>query len=183
MAMAEAIAPCVLWVDEIEKGLAGLSSSDTSDAGTTSRVFSSLLTWLQEKESAVFVAATANRIAGLPPELLRRGRFDEIFFVDLPHAGERRAILSIHLRHYDRDPSRLAIDRHVDASEGHSGAEIEQAVVNALYDAFAAGTDLADTHLEKAIAETVPLGRTMAEEIQTLQRWARDRARPASKPM
>jgi SpoVK/Ycf46/Vps4 family AAA+-type ATPase len=179
LATAEALAPCVLWIDEIEKGMAGLASSDASDSGTTSRVFSSILSWLQEKKAPVFVAATANRITGLPPELLRRGRFDEIFFVDLPNSQERLEILSIHLAHRRRDPARFALDAHVQATAGYSGAEIEQIVINALFDAFDAGEELRDAHLARATGDTVPLSRTMAEEIQKLQRWAFDRARPA----
>ena len=178
--MAEAIAPCILWIDEIEKGLAGLGSSDVTDAGTSSRVFSTILTWMQEKNVAVFVAATANRLSGLPPELLRRGRFDEVFFVDLPNLDEKKEILRIHLRKYDRDPARFAIDRHVEACEGFSGAEIEQAVINSLYQAFSEGVELADVHLEKAIKDTIPLSQTMSEDIRQLQRWAHNRARPAS---
>lgn len=178
--VSEAVAPCVLWVDEVEKGLAGLGSSDHSDAGTSSRVFSTLLTWLQERRAPVFVVATANRIASLPPEVLRRGRFDELFFVDLPHEGERLAIFDIHVRARGRDPKRLDLARHAAASQGFSGAEIEQTIVDALYAAFAFGSELADEHVEGAIGRLVPLSRTMSEDVSGLQRWARDRARPAS---
>jgi len=178
--MAEAIAPCILWIDEIEKGLAGLGSSNMTDAGTSSRVFSTFLTWMQEKNVPVFVAATANRLTGLPPELLRRGRFDEIFFVDLPNRKEKKEILCIHLEKHGRDPEKFDIDRHVEACNRFSGAEIEQAVINSLYLAFSEGTRLADVQLEKAIKEIVPLSQTMSEEIRQLQRWAYDRARPAS---
>jgi AAA+ superfamily predicted ATPase len=180
LATAEAVAPCVLWVDEIEKGLAGISSSDTSDAGTTSRVFSSILSWLQEKNAPVFVAATANRIDGLPPELLRRGRFDEIFFVDLPNEQERKEIFYIHLQNRGRDPRQFSLDVHAQNTAGYSGAEIEQIVISALFDAFAANQQLSDINLAKAITDTIPLSKTMAEDIQKLQRWAYDRARMAS---
>lgn len=180
LATAEAVAPCVLWIDEIEKGLAGLGSSDASDAGTTSRVFSSILSWLQEKNAPVFVAATANQIDGLPPELLRRGRFDEIFFVDLPNAAERKEIFSIHLKNRGRDPRQFNLDTHAQNTAGYSGADIEQIIINALFEAFATNQQLADSNLEKAITEIVPLSKTMAENIQKLQRWAYDRARLAS---
>lgn len=180
LATAEAVAPCILWIDEIEKGLAGLGSSDGSDAGTTSRVFSTILSWLQEKSAPVFVAATANRIEGLPPELLRRGRFDEIFFVDLPNAAERKDIFAIHLHHRGRDPAQFALDALAQETAGYSGAEIEQIVIDALFGAFGAGHALADADLATAIADTVPLSRTMAEDIQNLQRWAYARARLAS---
>lgn len=180
LATAEAVAPCVLWVDEIEKGLSGLASSDGSDAGTTSRVFSTILSWLQEKKAPVFVAATANRIEGLPPELLRRGRFDEIFFVDLPNKLERKEIFSIHLKNRGRDPERFNLEAHAQNAAGYSGAEIEQIIINALFEAFSANQDISDAHLAKAVTDTVPLSKTMAENIQKLQRWAYDRARPAS---
>jgi SpoVK/Ycf46/Vps4 family AAA+-type ATPase len=180
LATAEAVAPCVLWIDELEKGLAGLSSSDASDAGTTSRVFSTVLSWLQEKNIPVFVAATANRVEGLPPELLRRGRFDEIFFVNLPNAKERKEIFAIHLQSRGQHNSNFNIDAHAENTTGYSGAEVEQIIIDALYDAFANGQLLSDAHIAKAIKDTIPLSKTLAEDIQKLQRWAYDRARPAS---
>lgn len=180
LATAEAVAPCVLWIDEIEKGLSGLTSSDGSDAGTTSRVFSTILSWLQEKKAPVFVAATANRIEGLPPELLRRGRFDEIFFVDLPNVRERKEIFFIHLKNRGRNPEIFNLEAHAQNTSGYSGAEIEQIIINALFEAFAANEELSDTYLAKAVGDTVPLSKTMAENIQKLQRWAYDRARTAS---
>src|SRR5206468_11885663 len=133
---------CVLWLDELEKGFAGTQSSAFSDGGTTSRVFASFLTWLQEKTSAVFVVATANDISQLPPELLRKGRFDEIFFVDLPAVEERREIFGIHLAKRGRDAGQFDLDALVAGSENFSGAEIEQAVISALYDAFYARQEL-----------------------------------------
>ena len=139
-----------------------------------------MLTWLQERQAPVFVAATANRLAGLPPELLRRGRFDEIFFVNLPNEIERAQILAIHLEKHHRDPSQFDIDGLVAATESFTGAEIEQIVIDALYVAFAQQRDVTNDDLAQVTAATVPLSSTMAEEIEALQRWARDRARPAS---
>src|SRR5512133_1762563 len=138
--VAESVAPVVLWIDEIEKGLAGMQSSGTSDGGVTARVMGTLLTWLQEKTAPVFVVATANRIELLPPELLRKGRFDEIFFIDLPALAERREILEIHVRKRGRDPAAYDLDLLARRTEGFSGSELEQAVVSGLYDAFAEGT-------------------------------------------
>lgn len=178
--LAEAIAPCVLWVDELEKGFSGLQSSGSVDGGTTARVFGTFLTWMQDKKSNVFVVATANQIQGLPAELLRKGRFDEIFFIDLPDPAERAAIFDIHLQKRRRDPARFALPRLVQATEGFSGAEIEQIVIAGLYEAFAAGMDLQDGHLLHAIHQTVPLSVTMREEIEALRHWAKTRAVPAS---
>lgn len=180
--VAESVAPVVLWIDEIEKGLSGLSSSGQVDGGVGNRVFGTFLTWLQEKQAPVFVIATANRIDGLPPELLRKGRFDEIFFVDLPRARDREAIFAIHLRKRGRDPAAFDLPRLAALADGFSGAEIEAAVVAGLYDAFAAGVDLAQAHVERALAESHPLSRTMREEIGRLRSWARDRTRPAAAP-
>jgi SpoVK/Ycf46/Vps4 family AAA+-type ATPase len=180
IAAAERVAPCILWLDEIEKGLSGVQSSGASDAGTASRVFSTFLTWMQEKEAPVFVIATANEIAQLPPELMRKGRFDEIFFIDLPQAKERADIFTIHLRKRKRDPATYDIARLGELSEGFSGAEIEQAVVSALYDAFDEGVELAQRHLEEALADTVPLSQTARESINALRSWADTRARFAS---
>jgi len=177
---AESVAPVVLWVDEIEKGLSGLSSSGSSDGGVTARVFGTFLTWLQEKTAPAFVVATANRIDLLPPELLRKGRFDEIFFIDLPAPAEREEILRIHLAARRRDPARFDVAALARAAVGFSGAELEQAVVSGLHDAFAEGGELAQRHLEKAIAESLPLSVTMREQIATLRAWAATRTRPAS---
>lgn len=177
---AESVAPVVLWLDEIEKGLAGTQSSNFSDAGTTARVFSTFLTWLQEKTKPVFVAATANNIQMLPPELLRKGRLDEIFFIDLPSAAERKDIFAIHLAKKRRDPAKFRLDELVRLSAGYSGAEIEQVVVSALYEAFHQGRDLTDADLAKALQTMVPLSRMMREEIEDLRQWASSRARPAS---
>src|SRR5512133_2616352 len=181
--VAESVAPVVLWIDEIEKGLAGAHGSATADGGVSARVFGGLLTWLQEKTAPVFVVATANRIEGLPPELLRKGRSDEIFFIDLPEAPERREIFGIHVAKRKRDPARYDLDLLASRTEGFSGAEIEAAVVSALYEAFADRTELAQAHLERAIAETLPLSTTMREQIGRVREWARTRTRPASAPL
>lgn len=178
--VAQALAPCVLWVDEIEKGLAGVGSSDRSDGGTTARVVGTLLTWLQEKRDPVFVVATANRIDLLPPELLRKGRFDELFFVDLPTQAVRREILAIHLGKKRRRPEDFDLDGLAARAQGFSGAELEEAVREGLHEAFAAGCELRTAHLADAIDQTHPLSRTMWEEIEALRRWARVRARAAS---
>jgi len=178
--MAEGVAPVVLWIDEIEKGLSGVRSSGDTDGGTGARVFGALLTWMQEKTAPVFVVATANSIAELPPELLRKGRFDEIFFIDLPSARERREIFDIHLRRRRRDPATFALDELSERARGFSGAEIEQAIISGLYQAFDERVDLAQTHLVQALAETRPLSTTMEEAIGELRAWARARARLAS---
>src|SRR5262249_12812164 len=153
----------ILWLDELEKGFAGTQSSPFSDAGTTSRVFASFITWLQEKTAAVFVVATANRIEDLPPELMRKGRFDEIFFVDLPSEEERTEIFEIHLRKRKRDPAVFDVKTLGDISDGFSGAEIEQAIVSALYDAFDDGRDITTEDVARSIRQSVPLSRTMRE--------------------
>ncbi len=178
--VAESVAPAILWVDEIDKAFAGVSSGGGADAGTSSRVFGTFLTWLSEKTSPVFVIATANDISNLPPELLRKGRLDEIFFVDLPNDQERQEILGIHIAAKKRDPGKFDMPELVRLSAGFSGAEIEQAVVSALYDAFYESRDLDSAGLAKALDETVPLSRTMEEGIQRLRAWASARARKAT---
>jgi AAA+ superfamily predicted ATPase len=178
--IAEAVAPTVLWLDEIEKGLAGTQSSGASDAGVTSRVFGTLVTWMQEKTAPVFVVATANDISQLPPELMRKGRFDEIFFVDLPAEQERREIIAIHLARRGRKPQQYDLERLAAAADGFSGAEIEQAVISALYRAFDRGGEVTTEDVEKSLRETVPLAVTMSEDIDELRQWARLRTRPAS---
>lgn len=175
MRVSEAIAPLVLWIDEIEKGLAG-GGTDASHA----RVFGEFLVWLQEKRAPVFVAATANEVDRLPPELARRGRFDDIFFVDLPASKEREEILSIHLRHRGRDPAKFATEQLVRPLEHFSGAELEQVVISGLFRAFTAGRDLVDDDLKIAASEVVPLATMYEEKIQALRTWAQTRARRAS---
>jgi SpoVK/Ycf46/Vps4 family AAA+-type ATPase len=179
--MAEAVAPCVLWIDEIEKGLSG-TRGQTGDSGTSTRVFGTLLTWMEENDKPVFTIATANDIEGLPPELLRKGRFDEIFFIDLPSPQERANILAIHLTKHHRDYREFDLPAHVVATEGFSGAEIEQAVVSALYRAFAEGEEakLENRHLAGAIGESVPLSRSMGSRITFLRQEAGEKWRRAS---
>nr|WP_255216780.1 AAA family ATPase [Pseudenhygromyxa sp. WMMC2535] len=186
-ATVERMAPVVLWVDEIDKGLAGVEGG-RSDAGTAARVVGALLTWLQEREQAVFVVATANRVAGLPPELLRRGRLDELFFVDLPDADQRAQILAIHLEAKAMrelgvapplaDPRARYLEL-ARAADGYSGAELEAALIEARLAAFARGEPLAAADLEAALAEAVPLSRSHAEAIASLRAWAEGRARLA----
>jgi ATP-dependent 26S proteasome regulatory subunit len=178
--VAQALAPCVLWIDEIEKGLAGMGSSDRTDGGTTARVVGTLLTWMQEKRDPVFVVATANRIDMLPPELLRKGRFDEIFFVDLPTQSVRQEILSIHLKKKRRDPTDYDLQDLANHAVGFSGAEIEEAVREGLFDAFAQGRELSTEHIARALDKTFPLSRTMRGQIESLRQWAKVRARLAS---
>ena len=169
---AEAMSPVVLWIDEIEKSL----SQEDADGGPAQRIFGTFLAWLQDKKEDVFVIATANDISKLPPELLRKGRFDEIFFVDLPDSDARQHILEIHLKRRKRDPSRFDLVRLVDLTDGFSGAEIEQAVVSALYTAFSCEEDLTTEALAEEIELTKPLSVTMAERINALRAWASDRA-------
>jgi len=177
---AGTLAPIILWIDEIEKGLSGVQSSTFSDAGTSARVFSTFLTWLQEKTEPVFVIATANNIQLLPPELLRKGRFDEIFFVDLPSPQERKEIFAIHLQKRKRDYKTFDLAALVQASEGFSGAEIEQAIISSLYDAFLETRDINTQDILKNIKESIPLSITMKENIDDIRNWARQRARCAS---
>lgn len=178
--VAQALAPCILWIDEIEKGMSGMSSSDQSDGGTTARVGGTFLTWMQEKREPVFVVATANRIDLLPPELLRKGRFDEIFFVDLPTTRARKEILDIHLRKKQRDPVDFDLELLAHKAVGFSGAELEEAIHEGLFDAFAAGQELRTEHIETALKATFPLSMTMREPIENLRLWAKVRARLAS---
>ncbi len=178
--LAERVSPAILWMDELEKGLAGTASSHLSDAGTAARVFSSFLVWLQEKTAPVFVVATSNDISLLPPEILRKGRFDEIFFVDLPDQEERQEIFAIHLARRRRDPARFDLVRLAQESEGFSGAEIEQVVISALYDAFEGGRELTEKDLLRNIAHTVPLSQVMRERVTALRNWAYTHARMAS---
>jgi AAA+ superfamily predicted ATPase len=173
--LVESLAPVVLWIDEIEKGFAA-----TGEDGRASRVFGAFLTWLGEKTAPVFVTATANDVGRLPPELLRRGRFDELFFVDLPTLQERVEILAIHLRKRGRDPLCFPLEELAGSAERLSGAELEQVVAAGLYTAFAEGRDLRDNDLANAIQETVPLYETYEERIKELRNWARTRARAAT---
>ncbi|MBV5260695.1 AAA family ATPase [Synechococcus moorigangaii CMS01] len=177
---AESISPAILFIDELDKAFAGSSGSADSDGGTSSRIFGSFLTWMQEKESPVFVMATANRVDRLPGEFLRKGRFDEIFFVDLPNLSEREAIFEIHLHKRRPVGDRFDTAQLAKISEGFSGAEIEQAVIAAMYEAFAQGREFTQLDIIAAIKATLPLSRTMTEQVNGLRDWARQRARPAS---
>jgi SpoVK/Ycf46/Vps4 family AAA+-type ATPase len=176
----ESVAPAILWIDEIDKAQAGATAASGSDGGTSSRVFGTLLTWLSEKTSSVFVICTANDLSHLPPELLRKGRLDEIFFVDLPTIEERIEILKIHINKRGRDASKFDLDMLARSSDGFSGAEIEEAIISALFDAFSEQIDLQTEHIKASLAETVPLSKTMSEEINRLKSWANGRARAAS---
>jgi SpoVK/Ycf46/Vps4 family AAA+-type ATPase len=181
LSICEAVSPCVLWIDEIEKGLSGVGQGGGGgDSGTSSRVFGTILTWMQEKKSPVFVVATANDISGLPPELLRKGRFDEIFFVDLPTPKERSEIFDIHMGRFKWEVSGLDQAKLVQVTEGFSGSEIEQILVGARYLAFGKNETFHQSHVLKAIEETVPLSKTMRDRIDALRSWAQHRARPAS---
>lgn len=182
IAAAETIAPAILWVDEIDKAFAGSRGSGSTDSGTTARVLGTFLTWLSEKTSPVFIVATANDVTLLPPELLRKGRLDEIFFVDLPNQDEIMEVLAIHLAKRNRNPQQFDLTALAHAAAGFSGAEIEEAIHSALYDAFDVGEDLATRHVLEAMCQTVPLSRTMDDPINRLRSWAEGRARPASHP-
>jgi ATPase family associated with various cellular activities (AAA) len=174
---AEQLEPCVLWIDEIEKGLA--SDDGNGDGGVSRRVLGYLLTWMAERKSRVFLVATANQIDALPPELLRKGRFDEIFFVDLPDAATREQLFALHLKKRTLDPASFDLAALAAASDGFSGAEIEQAIVAALYAAHAAGTPLNDFTLRGELKHTRPLSVLMAEQVTALREWARGRTVPA----
>ena len=175
LALAETMSPCILWIDEIEKGL----GTDSNDAGISQRILGTLLTWLNEHDARVFVVATANNIHQLPPELIRKGRLDELFFVDLPDKQVRKEILSIHMHKRGLEPGRFDLELLADASEGFSGAELEQAVVSGWHSASVAGNDSArvstDTLLHE-IQRTRPLSVVMAEPMAALRAWAQERA-------
>lgn len=177
---AESIAPSILFIDELDKAFGGSAGSGDSDGGTSSRIFGTFLTWLQEKTSPVFVMATANRVERLPGEFLRKGRFDEIFFVDLPNLEERSKIFNIHLHKRRRDIDRFDLDQLSKISDGFSGAEIEQAIIAAMYEAFAQDREFTQLDIIASIKATLPLSRTMTEQVTALRDWARQRARPAA---
>ena len=178
---AEAVAPCVLWIDEIEKGFSGAGSSGNTDGGTSARVFGAFLNWMQEKTAPVFVVATANDVSGLPPEFLRKGRFDELFFVDLPNREERTAIWNIVIAKYGRNLDDYDCVRLARATETFTGAEIERAFIDALHLAFDnKGSEPGELTVGEALTEIVPLHRLMGEKIEALRHWARGRARHAT---
>ncbi len=181
--LAEAVAPCVLWIDELEKAL----STGDGDSGTSMRVFGTLLSWMQDKKKPVFIVATANDISRLPPELLRRGRFDEIFFLDLPNPTERKAILEVHIRKRGRDPGNFDLNRLAQESNGYVGAEIEQAIIDAMYLAYSdeasPGREFTNDDIAVALERLVPMSRSQRERIDYLRTWVEDgRAASASLP-
>jgi SpoVK/Ycf46/Vps4 family AAA+-type ATPase len=179
--IAESVAPCILWCDEIDKGMSGSRGSGVSDSGTTSRVLGSWLTWMQDRNEPVFVVATANDVSGLPPELLRKGRFDEIFFVDLPKFPERKKIFEIHLEKRGRNPKFFKINKLAEMTESFTGAEIESLIEASLYEAFSDNKrDITDEDLVISIQNLVPISKLMKEEINALRSWATERARNAS---
>ncbi len=177
---AESIAPAILFIDEMDKAFAGNAGSGDSDGGTSSRIFGSFLTWMQEKNSSVFVMATANRVERLPGEFLRKGRFDEIFFVDLPTKEERQDIFRIHLSKRRCETDRFDVEQLANVCDGFSGAEIEQAIIAAMYEAFAQEREFTQLDIIAASRATMPLSKTMTEQVTALRDWARQRARPAA---
>jgi SpoVK/Ycf46/Vps4 family AAA+-type ATPase len=178
--IAKTISPCILWIDEIEKGFSGIRDSGSSDGGTSSRVFGTFLTWMQEKKEPVFVVATANDISLLPPELLRKGRFDEIFFVDLPSKKERQKIFEIHIKNKKRKTENFDLEKLSESTRGFSGSEIEQLINEALFSAFDNNEEIATKHLLKCVKDFCPLSKTMAETIKNLRVWVNSRARKSS---
>jgi ATP-dependent 26S proteasome regulatory subunit len=174
--LAQKLAPLVLWIDEIEKAFASAGSSGDADAGLSQRLLATLLTWMQDRESGVFLAATSNNISALPPEMLRKGRFDEIFFVDLPGAEVRSALFALHLKKRGRDPNAFDLANLANATDGFSGAEIEQSIVAAMYTAFSQKQQLTTEILLGEIRSTRPLSVTRAEDIQAIRDWAKTRA-------
>ncbi len=179
--VAESVAPVVFWIDEIDKAFRGSRGSGANtDSGTSARVFGTFLTWLSEKDKPVFVVATANDVSMLPPEMLRKGRFDEIFFVDLPAFTERREIFEIHLKKRRIDPASFDIDALARVSAGYSGAEIEEAIISAMFDVFYEKQAMTTDRLLKSIGQTVPLSKTMSEDVDGLRKWAEGRARSAT---
>jgi len=174
--VAEAVAPAVLWIDEIEKMFPHAALTSDADGGLSMRLFGAFLTWMQEKKSPVFIVATSNDISALPPEFLRKGRFDELFFVDLPDAEQRQTIFTIHLAKHQQDPPKFDLHQLAEASEGFSGAEIEEAVKSALYSAFDRKAPLSTSMLLEELRSTYPLAVTMKEKIEALREWASQRA-------
>lgn len=175
---AEAVAPCVLWIDEIEAGIA--NQQQKAAGGSESRVLALFLTWMQEKTAPVFVGATANEVEVLPPEVLRKGRFDELFYMGLPSKEERREILSIHMKKRNLDPDRYDMDYLAESTTGFNGAELEQGVVSAIFEGLSQESGLSEHVLANCLRNVVPLSRTMRERIEKIEAWARDRAMKAS---
>jgi len=177
--IAESMAPAILWVDEIEKAFAGVDGGGT-DSAAAARIFGNFITWLQEKTAPVFVVATANDVRNLPPEMLRKGRFDEIFWIDLPNIHERNTIFGIHLTRRDRKPADFDTWKLAEETDRFSGAEIEQVIIDAMFDGFAAEREFETEDILRSIRRTVPLAITMDQQIKELKEWARDRTRPAT---
>jgi AAA+ superfamily predicted ATPase len=181
LAQAEAMAPCVLWIDEIEKAFASAAAA-SADGGLSKRMFGTLLSWMQDHRHPIFIIATANDISALPPELMRKGRFDEVFFIDLPPADVRAEVLGIHLRRRGRDPAKFKLADLAVASEGFSGSELEQVVVSGLFNAFSRNAELKDAHMLEEIRKTRPLSVLNAEQIAALRQWAANRCVSADAP-
>ncbi len=177
--VAEAIAPCIVWVDELDKGLAGSKSSGSTDGGTSARVFGSLISWMQERTSPVFIIATANDVSQLPPELLRKGRWDEVFWTDLPNQVERETIWHIKIAQAGRDSKQYDVATLAGASDGHTGAEIEGIVAESLFRAFGGDREPTTADMQQALRDTVPLSR-LSDQVDNLRKWAKGRARPAT---
>jgi len=180
IATVEAIAPCVLWLDELEKGFAGSRSSGATDGGTASRVFGTFLSWLQDRTAPVFVVATANDVTQLPPELLRKGRFDELFWIDLPNQPEREAIWRIQIAKFRREPEQYDTVQLARATEGLTGSEIEQVFIDSLHEAFSRRAEPTDLSIAMLLNDLVPLSKLMSEQIEALRKWAKGRARMAT---
>ena len=176
----ESLSPALLWIDEIEMAITGGREAGGGDA-SLGRIFSTFLTWMQEKQGLVFVAATANRIHLLPAEIIRKGRFDQVFFLDLPNENERKAIFNVHLKKVGSDASLFDVVFLAKATKGFVGSEIEAAVQAAAVEAFNQGRKLTEDDMSKMLTATVPLSRTMDEQIKAIKSWAHDRAMPASK--
>ena len=178
ISQAESMAPVILWIDEIEKAFAS-ASAQSADGGLSKRMFGTLLSWMQDHRHPIFIIATANDISALPPELMRKGRFDEVFFVDLPTHASRRSILEIHLKRRKRDPEQFDLETVADHSDGFSGSELEQLIVGALFSAFSNQEELATCHLLNELKNTQPLSVLNGERITELRNWARNRCVPA----
>jgi len=179
--VAEAISPCIVWIDELDKGLAGSKSSGGTDGGTSARVFGSLISWMQERTAQVFLIATANDVTQLPPELLRKGRWDEIFWTDLPNQVERDAIWKIKVAQCGRDPKQYDVTALAVSSDGYTGAEIEGVVADSLYRAFAEDREPTAADMQQSLRDTVPLSK-LSDQVDALRKWAKGRARPATSP-
>ena len=177
--LAERLSPMVLWIDEIEKGFASAGTSGDADAGLSQRLLATFLTWMQERQSGVFLVATSNNVSGLPPEMIRKGRFDEIFFVDLPEAMARAGLFRLHLTKHGRDANGFDLPTLAGATEGYSGAEIEQVILSGMYTAFGKKQPLTTEILLAEIRETQPLSVTRAADVQAIRDWAKSRAVPA----